>query len=205
MEKTSKNLSSKHRRPQQNAVFFEVNPKVAVVQSNLSDITQSKVINWLDDTYNTEAGNAALKMYARTLGVNLKRKDHFIQNDLIRIAKENPKEFLQGFASTAHNRKYYLITAEENGIINADRTSGQVTFNGNPLFTAPPGEDPIDYFVRFAIDPQGAKIYDAVRQKVDARKVHDFTMAGNADMQAVIDDVQKVIDRILQVEEEQVA
>lgn len=201
MEKTGKNLSSKFRRSNQNAVFYEVNPKVAVVQNNTTDISQSRVINWLDDTYNTEAGNAALKMYARTLGVNLKRKDHFIQNDLIRIAKQNPREFLEGFASQAHVRKYYLMAAEENGIINADRVSGVVTFNGNPLFTAPPGDDPIDYFVRFAIDTQGAKIYDAVKQKVDAKKVHDFVMAGKNDMEAVLEDVKSVIDKIIRAEQ----
>jgi hypothetical protein len=200
MEKTGKNLSSENRRPNQNAVFYEVNPTVAIVQNNITSVSESRVINWLDDTFYTEAGNAALKMYARTLGVSLKQKDHAIQNSLIRIAKQDPKGFLEGFASQAHARKYYLMTAEENGIIKADRSSGVVTFNGNNILTAPPGEDPIDYLVRYAIDTNGAKVYDAIKQKVDAKKVHDFTMAGNADMEAVMEDVKSVIDKILRVE-----
>lgn len=196
MEMIPKNLSSKNRRNGQNALFYEINPKVEAEKSNKTDLELSRVVTWLDDTFHSEGGNAALKMYALTLGIDLKQDDHFVLNSLLKYAKKDPVDFVKGFASQAHNRKYYLMTAEQNDIIKIDRGKGEVYFGANKILDLPTGENAIDYLVKFAIDERGKKIYEGIKQKVDAKKVHDFVMAGQTDMDEVIKDVQKVIERI---------
>ena len=205
MEKTGKNLNSKHRLPMQQAMFYELNPHMETAKKNVSNVSVSKVINWLDDTYHTEAGNAALKMYATTLGITTNAKEHFILNALIRQAQSDPKGFVEGFSSTANARKYYLMTAEKHGIIKVDRKEGTIRYKGNVVATADLGEDPINYMVRFATDANGAKIYDAIKQNVNAQKAHDFVMAGQEEMEAVLADVKNVIEQLTEIEKREYA
>lgn len=201
MDLRSENIGSKTRNGSASGVFFEVNPNIEIVKKNTSDVTIAKVINWLDDTFSEETGNSTLKMYARSLGVDIKAKDHVIMNNLMRMARENPKEFLDGFASTAYIRKYYIMTAEDNGIIKIDRQSGVISMNGNTILNVSPADDPIDYFVRFALDANGSKIYDTLKQRVDSNRLHSFVMGGDNNMESVLESTKLLVEKLTEIEE----
>lgn len=163
-------------------------------------ITVSKVTNFVYDTFKEPLGQAALKAYAVTLGINIDGvEDHQIMNAFYSMINTDPKGFIEGFQNQSHNRKFYVMRAEKSGLLNVDRDGNVIKLNGQIVLNVPIGLDPIDYFVKKSFE-ELQSTYTHIRSKIDEQKLHGFfvddKMLHEKGMAGVIEKVSELVDEI---------
>ncbi len=181
-------------------LYFALNTEKAETAKVTSFVTVSKVTNFVYDTYKEPLGNAALKAYAVTLGLNVEgAEDHQIMNSFYGMINADPKAFIEGFQNQSHNRKFYVMRAEKTGIINVDRDANVIKLGGQIVLNVPIGIDPIDYFVKKSFE-ELQSTYTHIRSKVDEQKLHGFYVDDNMlhekGMAGVIEKVSELVDEI---------
>jgi hypothetical protein len=193
------NITNPNRPYGSRAIFFEAKPTEDAEKRVSSAITQSKVLAYIYDCFSVEPKKAAVLAYLKTLGVDITQDENLVMDAVVRMIQGDPVGFITGFQSQSHNRKYYIITANEAGIINIDEDSRKVTMQGQTLVDVPHGFDVIDYFVKYTFD-KGENTFKHIKTLVDKNKAHAFHLGKDVltdeSMEGIMGEVSSLVDAI---------
>lgn len=200
LENDIRNRDNEHSPVGTRKLYTLLNTEKAETSRVVNFVTVSKVTNFVYDTFKEPLGNAALKAYAVTLGINVDgAEEHQIMNAFYSMINVDPKSFIEGFQNQSHNRKFYVMRAEKTGIITVDRDANVIKLNGQIVLNVPIGIDPIDYFVKKSFE-ELQSTYVHIRSKVDEQKLHGFfvddKMLHEKGMAGVIEKVSALVDEI---------
>jgi len=200
LENDVRNRDNEHSPLGTRKLYTLLNTEKAETSRVVNFVTVSKVTNFVYDTFKEPLGNAALKAYAVTLGINVDgAEEHQIMNSFYSMINVDPKSFIEGFQNQSHNRKFYVMRAEKTGIISVERDTNVIKLNGQIVLNVPIGIDPIDYFVKKSFE-ELQSTYVHIRSKVDEQKLHGFfvddKMLHEKGMAGVIEKVSALVDEI---------
>lgn len=99
------------------------------------------------------------------IGINTSASD--IRFNLLRVAKNNPSEFMKSFESPQVMARATMIQAKDWQIINVKK-DGVYWFDSNKLIiSVPVGQDPMDVMVRFCLTEKGAPVLSSLEERLE--------------------------------------
>ena len=108
----------------------------------------------------------ALLPIAMYFNVNINAPVSEIRFNLLRIAKNKPKDFIESFDSPQVKSRSIIQQASEYQIINL-RNDGAYWFDSNKLIVSTPvGQDSLDVMVRFCLTEKGASVLTALEERL---------------------------------------
>lgn len=113
--------------------------------------------------------------YARILmGPTAADKDNSeIKFQMRKIARSNPKMFLEGLDNPSLKRKQVVLEAIDEGYLKVNAANNTLCWADNPsspLVTAPIGADIVDHFIKGSFSEAGERVYDAIEKFVRSGK-----------------------------------
>ena len=151
--------------PQRNNLFFEFDPEanakdeldIMTLEVDALNVAMDMEIDQIEAIVRTEVGNKASQMTSKEL-----------KRDLIKIAKKNPKLFLELASDENINIRNMGIRAVEAGIIklSADQRTFTWGTTNRKLMTVPYEENPYSALTVFFKTDEGVEIYSAVEKRL---------------------------------------
>jgi len=151
--------------PQRNKLFFEFDPEAKAedeldmmeLEVDALNVAMNMEIDQIEAIVRTEVGNKASMMSSKEL-----------KRDLIKIAKKNPRLFLELASDENINIRNMGIRAVEAGIIklSADQRTFTWGATDRKLLTVPYEENPYSALTAFFKTDEGIEIYTAVEKRL---------------------------------------
>ena len=108
----------------------------------------------------------ALLPIAMYFNININAPVSEIRFNLLRIAKNKPKDFIESFDSPQVKSRSLIQQASDYQIINL-RNDGAYWFDSNKLIVSTPvGQDSLDVMVRFCLTEKGASVLTALEERL---------------------------------------
>lgn len=180
---TNYNATNPNRKDYKRVIFKEV---VAGVEEKVSN---EKLFNEAEAIVSiNKMPFGELVTYAKVLGVDTNKETEEIKHNMIVIAKRNPTQFLNGMNDRNMKRKYHILNAVDNQIIEVNKLQNSVSwFNGMVIHQARLGEDVVDSFVAFTFaGKEGIMIYDEIKRLLSQKGVKVGEEAKSEPKQEVI-------------------
>lgn len=98
--------------------------------------------------------------------VNINADTAEIRHNLLRIAKNKPKEFLESFDSPQVRARAVITQAEDYQIIRVSKDSCKWFDSNSMIVSVPAGQDPIDVMVRFCLTEKGASVLSDLEERL---------------------------------------
>lgn len=156
------NSSNPNRISSSKSIYFFVN------KGEDAKVTVEKTMK------EVEAASVALKMpleqllgYARVLGVNVDKSTDEIRYDMMQIAKQDPKSFIDGLDDPRTEYAEVFILAKEYNVLTNSKTDISWV-NGGMICTIPLGVSPVEKATDFFISEEGEVVYKEVRRRLEA-------------------------------------
>lgn len=156
------NSSNPNRISSSKSIYFFVN------KGEDAKVTVEKTMK------EVEAASVALKMpleqllgYARVLGVNVDKSTDEIRYDMMQIAKQDPKSFIDGLDDPRTEYAEVFILAKEYNVLTNSKTDISWV-NGGMISTIPLGVSPVEKATDFFMSEEGEVVYKEVRRRLEA-------------------------------------
>ena len=156
------NSSNPNRISSSKSIYFFVN------KGEDAKVTVEKTMK------EVEAASVALKMpleqllgYARVLGVNVDKSTDEIRYDMMQIAKQDPKSFVDGLDDPRTEYAEVFILAKEYNVLTNSKTDISWV-NGGMICTIPLGVSPVEKATDFFISEEGEVVYKEVRRRLES-------------------------------------
>lgn len=145
------------------AIFKEVNKKMDAEKELEKEFLQTEAVATVRDKDIQE-----LLPVAIYFKININKPTSEIRYDLLRIAKNKPKDFIQAFDSPEVSARSVIQQAADYQIIRL-KDSGCYWFDSNSLIVSVPvGQSPIDVMTRFCLTEKGAPVLSDLESKLEA-------------------------------------
>ena len=99
--------------------------------------------------------------------VNINADTSEIRHNLLRIAKKNPKGFLESFDSPQVRARAIIKQAADYQIINLRPDSCKWYDSNSMIVSVPVGQDPTDVMVRFCLTEKGASVLSDLEERLE--------------------------------------
>ena len=143
------------------SIFREVNKKRDAEKELEREFLTTDAITLVRDS-----DLQALLPIAMYFNVNINAPVSEIRFNLLRIAKNKPKDFIESFDSPQVKSRSIIQQASEYQIINL-RNDGAYWFDSNKLIVSTPvGQDSLDVMVRFCLTEKGASVLTALEERL---------------------------------------
>lgn len=200
LDACSENVSNPNRIDSVAGLFYRVDVEKEAKQRSTGEINRAAVVYFIKVNWKDEYGQAMLKAFATTVGIDVDRLEGFeVRDALIQMAVQNPEGFATSLKSQAHNRKYYILKALSGNIIGKDAGSNAIHWAnpngtlGGQILSCPVGADAVDFMVSWTFDA-GDKTYQVIRQKVDDAELHSFIPAEQEEAKAYLSGLEELIN-----------
>ena len=143
-------------------VFGEVNKKKDAEQELQKEFLTTDAVALVRDTDIQELLPVAMYF---NVGINSPVSE--IRFNLLRIAKNKPKEFIESFDSPQVQARSITAQAKDYQIINV-KSDGVYWFDSNGLIVSVPvGQDPLDVMVRFCLTEKGSSVLSSLEERLE--------------------------------------
>jgi hypothetical protein len=143
-------------------VFGEVNKKKDAEKELQKEFLTTDAVALVRDTDIQE-----LLPIAMYFNVSINSPVSEIRFNLLRIAKNKPKEFIESFDSPQVQARSVVTQAKDYQIINV-KSDGVYWFDSNGLIVSVPvGQDPLDVMVRFCLTEKGSSVLSSLEERLE--------------------------------------
>jgi hypothetical protein len=103
---------------------------------------------------------------AMYFNVNTERPANEIKFDLLRIAKNKPKEFIESFDNPSVKTRAIIHKASEYQIIKLRDSAVNWVDSGGMIVSVPVGQKPMDVMVRFCLTEKGSSVLASIEEQL---------------------------------------
>lgn len=142
--------------------FKEVNKKVDAEKELEKEFLVTDAIAMVRDKDITDL--FAVALYFK---VNINAPTSEIRHNLLRIAKNKPKEFIESFDSPTVRTRAILKQAADYQIIKIDRNACKWFDSNTQIVSVPVGQDPTDVLTRFCLTEKGSTVLADIEDRLE--------------------------------------
>lgn len=142
--------------------FKEVNKKVDAEKELEREFLMTDAVSLVRDTDITEL--FAVALYFK---VNINAPTSEIRHNLLRIAKNKPKEFIESFDSPTVRTRAVIKQAADYQIIKLDRSACKWFDSNTQIVSVPVGQDPTDVLTRFCLTEKGSTVLADIEDRLE--------------------------------------
>ena len=104
--------------------------------------------------------------YARALDVDVDRSVYEIKHDMMVMAKNNPKLFMEEISNPIIERKQVIMDAIEGRLIIENKGKRQFIWADTKelIFTVPVGINPVDALTEYTFDDEGTPVFSRIKR-----------------------------------------
>lgn len=171
--KSNRNGSNPNRDPDAEILYYEYQPEVQAKKANDAEELKFKA-----EERAWKMSDRERKIYLLVVS-NSEAASKFAANadpeslkhEVVRLAKQNPKAFLEGVMSPANKNKANILLAEELGIIRVTQNRSQILWadTGGLIIESTVGKNAVDRLAEVAAaDPRFGEVLELIKTKIDA-------------------------------------
>jgi len=142
--------------------FKEVDKKVDAEKELQKEFLVTDAVALVRDTDITEL--FAVALYFK---VNINAPTAEIRHNLLRIAKNKPKEFIESFDSPTVRTRAVIKQAADYQIIKLDRSACKWFDSNTQIVSVPVGQDPTDVLTRFCLTEKGSTVLADIEDRLE--------------------------------------
>ena len=162
LEKSNYNISNPERMSTKKSIFETVDLETSAEKDLQSLETEFHVMESL-------MSMDAQKMvgYARAMEVDVNRSMYEIKHDMMVMAKNDPKLFMEQISNPKLERKQVIMDADENNILTIDIANRRISWgigSKQMITLVPVGLNPYDHFVDYTFETEGKEVFNKIKK-----------------------------------------